>query len=92
MSAIKQKAHQLIDQLPETADWDDLARAVEKARHLALVAADADASVPAEKGDWLDLAIGMMKPYTVGKKPLTIEEMNEVIAQAGAEAGMQGLW
>lgn len=37
MSAVKQQAHQLIDTLPETAGWDELAREVEKARFLAAV-------------------------------------------------------
>lgn len=35
MSAVKQQAHQLIDTLPETAGWDELAREVEKARFMA---------------------------------------------------------
>ena len=33
-TAFKEKAHRLIDSLPETADWNDLA---EKARYLAAV-------------------------------------------------------
>jgi hypothetical protein len=29
MSAVKQEAHKLIDELPETATWDDLAERIE---------------------------------------------------------------
>lgn len=32
MSVVKQKARQLIDSLPEAADWEDVALAVEEAR------------------------------------------------------------
>lgn len=30
MSAVKQRAHQLIDTLPETAGWDELAREADR--------------------------------------------------------------
>jgi hypothetical protein len=42
----KEQAHELIDQLPETADWSDLA---EKARYLAAVQRGVDA---AGRGDF----------------------------------------
>jgi predicted transcriptional regulator len=45
-AAFKQEAHQLIDQLPETATWTDLA---EKARLLASVDKGIEA---AERGDF----------------------------------------
>lgn len=45
-TAFKEQAHQLIDRLPETADWDDLA---EKARYLAAVQRGQDA---ADRGDF----------------------------------------
>ncbi|MCC4588922.1 hypothetical protein LL962_17750 [Xanthomonas sp. NCPPB 1067] len=37
MSAIKQHAHTLIDALPDTAGWQDVARAVDAARFEAAV-------------------------------------------------------
>lgn len=37
MSAIKQDAHTLIDTLPDTAGWQDVARAVDAARFRAAV-------------------------------------------------------
>ncbi len=45
MSAVKQEAHKLIDTLPEAADWDDVVRAVDRARfeqavHEGIAAAD----------------------------------------------------
>ena len=45
-TAFKDQAHQLIDSLPETADWDDL---IEKARYLAAVQRGIDA---ADRGDF----------------------------------------
>ena len=45
-TAFKEKAHRLIDSLPETADWDDLA---EKARYLAAVQRGMEA---ADRGDF----------------------------------------
>lgn len=44
----KQEAHQLVDALPETASWDDLA---EKARFLAAVERGVEA---ADRGDFAD--------------------------------------
>jgi predicted transcriptional regulator len=45
-TVFKDKAHQLIDSLPETAGWDDLA---ERARYLAAVERGIEA---AEQGDF----------------------------------------
>lgn len=45
-TVFKDKAHQLIDSLPETAGWDDLA---ERARYLAAVERGVEA---AEQGDF----------------------------------------
>lgn len=45
-TVFKEQAHQLIDSLPETADWDELA---EKARYLAAVQRGMEA---AERGDF----------------------------------------
>jgi hypothetical protein len=46
MAAVfKQEAHKLIDQLPDTATWDDLA---EKARYLAAVDRGIDAAKRSE--------------------------------------------
>jgi predicted transcriptional regulator len=44
--AFKEEAHRLIDSLPETADWDELA---EKARYLAAVQRGLEA---ADRGDF----------------------------------------
>ncbi len=49
MSAIKQEAHKLIDALPEAADWDDVARAVDEARFHDMVEAGRAA---ADRGDF----------------------------------------
>ena len=47
MAAVfKQAAHKLIDELPETASWDDLAK---QARHLAAVERGIEA---ADRGDF----------------------------------------
>lgn len=46
MTAFKDQAHQLIDNLPETADWNDLA---ERARYLAAVQHGKEA---ADRGDF----------------------------------------
>ncbi len=46
MAAFKQEAHKLIDALPETATWDELA---EKARYLAAVERGIEA---ADRGDF----------------------------------------
>jgi predicted transcriptional regulator len=45
-SEFKEQAHQLVDSLPETADWDDL---IEKARYLAAVQRGIEA---ADRGDF----------------------------------------
>jgi len=45
-TAFNEQAHQLVDSLPETANWDDLA---EKARYLAAVQRGLEA---ADKGDF----------------------------------------
>lgn len=45
-TAFKEKAHRLIDSLPEAADWEDLA---EKARYLAAVQRGMEA---ADRGDF----------------------------------------
>lgn len=45
-TAFKEEAHRLIDSLPETADWDELA---EKARYLAAVQRGLEA---ADRGDF----------------------------------------
>lgn len=45
-SEFKEQAHQLIDSLPDTADWDDL---IEKARYLAAVQRGIEA---ADRGDF----------------------------------------
>ncbi|MFU8831924.1 MAG: hypothetical protein ACNA7J_07170, partial [Wenzhouxiangella sp.] len=47
-TAFKERAHQLIDSLPESADWDEL---IEKARYLAAVQRGLDA---ADCGDFAD--------------------------------------
>ena len=49
MAAVfKQEAHRLIDALPDSATWDDLA---EKARYLAAIERGAEA---ADRGDFAD--------------------------------------